>query len=407
MSGGGRRSSMKNAILDRSAKYEKKVVRFLRDIVAIPSFSTEEEKVVERIGSEMADLGYDEVRTDALGSVIGRIGNGPKTILFDSHIDTVGVGDPAAWAHDPVRGKVTGGSVWGRGTSDNKGGLASMVYGGRIIRDLALDAGFTVLVVGSVMEEDCDGLPYRSLVEEDGTRPDFVCLGESTGLKIYRGHRGRMEMKVTVKGKSCHASAPERGVNAVYAMAPVVAGIEKLNRRLKKDAELGKGTIAVSKIECRTPSLNAVPDRAVIYLDRRLTAGETKRSALAEVRKVVGAKGKVEILRYERPSYKGHVLPVEKYYPTWKLPEGHPLVQAGVDAYRELFRRRPRIGFWTFSTNGVYTMGTAKIPTIGFGPSEEKFAHSTGDRCPVDHLVKSAAFYAALPRSLRGRVKGK
>jgi len=121
----------------------------------------------------------------------------------------------------------------------------------------------------------------------------------------------------------------------------------------------------------------------------------------------VNRKGKVEILTYERPSYKGHVLPMEKYYPTWKLPENHDLVQAGADAFKSLFKRKPVIDFWTFSTNGVYTMGVAKIPTIGFGPSEEKYAHSTGDRCPVDHLVKAAAFYAALPRALRERKKKK
>lgn len=394
---------MSNTIVDRAARYEKKMVRFLRDIVAIPSMSAGEEKVVERIGSEMTDLGYDEVRTDKLGNVIGRIGKGKKTILFDSHVDTVDVGDRASWAHDPFQGKLDSKFVWGRGASDNKGGLAAMVYGGRVLRDLALDAGYTILVVGSVMEEDCDGLCYKSLIEEDRTRPDFVCLGESTNLRIYRGHRGRMEIKVTVAGRSCHASAPHRGVNAVYKIAPIVQGIEKLNKRLKNDRDLGRGTIAVSKIECRTPSLNAVPDRATIYLDRRLTAGETKRSALAEVRKIVDRKGKVEILTYERSSYKGHVLPMEKYYPTWKLPEKHELVQAGANAFRDLFRKKPVIDFWTFSTNGVYTMGVAGIPTIGFGPSEEKYAHTPGDRCPVDHMVKAAAFYAALPRALRNQ----
>ncbi len=398
---------MKNAVLDRAAKYEKKVVRFLRDIVAIPSMSGEEKEVVERVGNEMTDLGYDEVRTDKLGNVIGRIGKGKKTILFDSHLDTVDIGDPDNWSHDPFKGKLDSRFVHGRGTSDNKGGLASMVYGGRVLRDLALDGGYTILVVGSVMEEDCDGLCYKSMIEEDKTRPDFVCLGESTNLRIYRGHRGRMEIKVTVGGKSCHASAPHRGVNAVYKITPIIQGIEKLNRRLKNDKDLGKGTIAVTKVDCRTASLNAVPDQAVIYLDRRLTKGESKKSAVAEVRKIVQRTGKVEVLTYERKSWKGHTLPMEKYFPTWVLPEEHDLVQAGADAFRELFSRRPKIDFWTFSTNGVYTMGIAGIPTIGFGPSEEKFAHSPLDRCPIDHLVKASAFYAALPTALRGRLTSK
>lgn len=382
------------------------MVRFLRDLVALPSPSGEEEAVVQRIGSEMTTLGYDEVRTDRLGNIIGRIGKGKKTILFDSHIDTVGIGDPASWPHDPYTGKLENGVVHGRGASDNKGGLAAMVYGGRLVRDLAADADFTILVVGSVMEEDCDGLCYKSMIEEERVRPDFVVLGEATGLKVYRGHRGRVEMKVTTRGRSCHASAPERGKNAVYAMTPIVKGIEDLNGRLKDDAFLGAGTVAVTKIECDTPSLNAVPDRATIYLDRRLTAGETKRTALAEVKKVVGNAGKVEILEYRRPSWTGHVLPMEKYFPSWVLPEEHVLVRSAVDAYRGLFARKPVVSRWVFSTNGTYTMGIAGIPTIGLGPSEERFAHSTGDRCPSEHLVKAAAFYAALPRALRARLEG-
>ncbi|RPJ40816.1 MAG: hypothetical protein EHM19_13065 [Candidatus Latescibacterota bacterium] len=237
-------------------------------------------------------------------------------------------------------------------------------------------------------------------------RPDFVVLGESTGLRLYRGHRGRMEIRVSTRGKSCHASAPERGENAIYRMVPVVRNIERLGAKLRYDRFLGKGSAAVTHIECRTPSLNAVPDRASIVIDRRLTAGETKRSALAEVKKAAGPGASVEVLRYERASYTGHLLPMEKYFPSWVLPESHPLVAAGVDAYRSLFRKKPAVGRWTFSTNGTYTMGIAGIPTIGLGPSEEKFAHSILDRCPADHLVKAAAFYAALPRALRARLSG-
>ena len=397
---------MEKAILHRAAGYEKRTARFLRDIVRIPSPSGGEKEVVERIGSEMSDLGFDEVRTDRLGNIIGRIGRGKKTLLFDSHIDTVGIGDPAAWPHDPFVGKLEKGVIHGRGASDNKGGIAAMVYGGRLIRDLAADGGFTILVVGSVMEEDCDGLCYKSMIEEEKIRPDFVVLGEATGLRIYRGHRGRVEIKVTTRGRSCHASAPERGRNAVYRIAPIIQGIERLNRRLKSDRFLGKGTVAVTKIECETPSLNAVPDQAVIYLDRRLTAGETKRSALAEIRKIVGREGKVEILHYAEPSHTGHLLPMEKYFPSWVLPGDHALVRSATDAWRGLFRRKPTVSRWTFSTNGTYTMGIAGIPTIGLGPSEERFAHSILDRCPTDHLVTAAAFYAALPRALRARLEG-
>ncbi|RPJ44374.1 MAG: M20/M25/M40 family metallo-hydrolase, partial [Candidatus Latescibacterota bacterium] len=161
-------------IRDRAELYREPMVRFLRDLVAIPSPSGEEKAVVERIRGEMEEIGFDEVRTDRIGNVIGRIGSGKGIVLFDSHVDTVGIGDPGAWPHDPYEGKYEGGIVYGRGASDNKGGVAAMVYGARVLRDLALDAGFTILVVGSVMEEDCDGLCYKSLIEEEGIRPDFV-----------------------------------------------------------------------------------------------------------------------------------------------------------------------------------------------------------------------------------------
>ncbi|MBM3320157.1 MAG: YgeY family selenium metabolism-linked hydrolase [Candidatus Eisenbacteria bacterium] len=397
---------MREALIDRAEGYRERMTRFLRDLIAIPSPSGEEGKVVARIGEEMAALGFDEVRTDRIGNIIGRIGKGSRILLFDSHVDTVGIGDPDAWPHDPFRGKVEGEIVFGRGASDNKGGVAAMVYGGRLIRDLALDGGFTILVVGSVMEEDCDGLCYKSLIEEEKVRPDFVVLGEATGLRIYRGHRGRVEMRVETRGRSCHASAPERGKNAVYRMAPIVQGIERLGPKLRTDRFLGKGSAAVTHIDCRTPSLNAVPDRASIVIDRRLTAGETKASALREVRRIAGKEGKVEILEYRKPSHTGHVLPMEKYFPSWVLPADHALVLAGADAYRTLVRRKPAIGRWTFSTNGTYTMGIAGIPTIGLGPSEERFAHSILDRCPINHLTAAAAFYAALPRALRARLEG-
>jgi putative selenium metabolism hydrolase len=166
---------------------------------------------------------------------------------------------------------------------------------------------------------------------------------------------------------------------------------------------LGKGSIAVSKIDCDTASLNAIPDRCRVFIDRRLTEGETRTSALEELERVVAEKGDVEVLTYSEPSHTGLVRTTEKYYPTWILDEDHPLVTAGVEAGARALGREPRIGRWTFSTNGVASAGRLGIPTIGFGPSEEKWAHSVLDQCPVDHLVKSIAYYAALPAAITSK----
>jgi putative selenium metabolism hydrolase len=333
-----------------------------------------------------------------MGNILGRIGSGKTVVMMDSHTDTVGVGDPKEWAWDPYRGKVENGYVYGRGACDQRAGMASMVYAGKMIKQLGLGGDYTLYVVGSVQEEDCDGLPWLYILREDGIRPDCVVITEPSSLRIYRGHRGRMEIEVHLRGKSCHASAPERGDNPIYKTARLVAEVEKLNTRLRADPFLGKGTIAVTEIRSLSPSLCAVPGACSIHLDRRLTAGETKETALAEVKALPGAEAaEIEILSYDTPSYTGLRYPMEKYYPTWVLAESHPVTQAAVRTYRALWNKAPVVDKWTFSTNGVGSMGLMGVPTIGFGPGEEKVAHSVVERVPIRHLVEAAQFYAAFP----------
>ena len=383
--------------------YRDAVTQFLRAIVALPSPSCAEKEVAERVVSEMKKLDYDDAFIDPMGNAIGRIGSGSTKVVLDAHMDTVGIGDRGAWAHDPFEGKLEDGIVFGRGASDNKGAVAAEVYGGRLIADRGLDgADATVYVVGTVMEEDCDGLALGYVLTETIPGVHAVVLGECTDLAVYRGHRGRMEIGVTTKGVSAHASAPDRGENAVAAMAPIVTQITELNDRLAHDDFLGKGTVAVTKIECETASLNAIPDKCTIYLDRRLTEGETRESAVAEVTGLDAARNaEVAVLTYAEPSYTGLVRSTDKYYPTWTLPEDHALVRAGVAAGQAALGAPPGVDKWTFSTNGVWSAGHLGIPTIGFGPSQERWAHSVLDQCPIDDLVASIAFYAALPAAVR------
>jgi putative selenium metabolism hydrolase len=378
------------------------VTTFLRDLIAIPSPSCGEADVAQRVLVEMKRLAYDEAYTDPMGNVIGRVGDGALKLVLDAHLDTVGVGDPQRWPQDPYAGALRDGIVFGRGASDNKGAVAAQVYAGAVLAQRGLEgADVTVYVVGTVMEEDCDGLALGYVLSETIGGADAVVLGECTGLDVYRGHRGRMEMKVTKVGRSAHASAPERGDNAVTAMAPLVIDVHALNQRLEPGGLLGKGTIAVSKIECATASLNAIPDLCSIYLDRRLGDGETQDSALSEMRSLPHfGNASIDVPLYAEPSYTGMTLKTEKYYPTWLLEDGHVLVRAGLAAGEAVMGRRPDVGQWTFSTNGVASAGRMGIPTIGFGPSEERWAHTVEDQCPVDHLVTSMAFYAALPRAL-------
>lgn len=386
--------------------YEADMVKFLRDMIRIPSESTQERDVILRIKEEMEKVGFDEVIIDPMGNVLGRIGNGKTIIAMDAHIDTVGIGSREEWTYDPYEGKLEDGVIWGRGASDQEAGMAGMVYGAKIIKDLDLGGDYTVWITGTVLEEDCDGLCWQYIIQENIIpRPDCVVITEPTNLNIYRGHRGRMEIGVTTYGVSCHGSAPDRGKNAVYMMSRVVAQIEELNPRLKDHDFLGKGTVTVSYIDCKTPSLCAVPNQAYIHLDRRLTHGETEESAVAEVVDAVKRAGlqdgeyKVEVLMYETPSYTGLVYPTKKYYPTWLLEEGHPVLEASTTAFRKLFDKEPKVDKWTFSTNGIATMGMHGIPTVGFGPAHEVYAHSVNDQCPVEHLVDAASWYALFPKT--------
>ena len=187
-------------ILELARKYEKEVSNFLVDIAKIESLSGGEGKVVERISAEMKKIGFDKVWVDGLGSVIGQIGTGKKKIAFDAHIDTVNVGNRSLWNFDPHDAHIKDGKIWGRGVADQKGGMASMVYAGKIIKELGLAKDSNVYMVGSVMEEDCDGLCWQHLIKEDGLKPNLVVLTEPTSLNIYRGHRGRMEIEVAVSG---------------------------------------------------------------------------------------------------------------------------------------------------------------------------------------------------------------
>ncbi len=390
-------------ITAQAKHYEPQMVSFLRDLVAIPSTSSNEEKVIARIRQEMENTGaFDRIWTDPMGNLFGQVGTGSRLIAVDAHVDTVGVGNPDEWQHDPFEGKVEDGFVYGRGAGDQEGAVPSMVYAGKIIKDLGLkNDQWTLLVVFTVQEEDCDGLCWQYIVNEGKIRPECVVVTDSTNTKILRGHRGRMEIGVTVYGRSAHGSMPHKGDNAVYKIAKIVSQIEKLNDTLTKNEFLGKGTITVSYVDCQTPSLCAVPNQAYIHLDRRVTEGETKESALEEVRQAIALAGvegaEVKLNNYAKPSWTGLVYETECYFPTWLFPQSDPHVQAASDTYRRLFNEEPTVSRWTFSTNGVAIAGIFGIPCVGFGPAEEEVAHTVNDRVPIEHLVKCAAFYAAYP----------
>ena len=440
------------AIKKAAQGYQADMSRFLRDMISHPSESCEEKEVVMCIKAEMEKLGYDKVEIDGLGNVIGWMGSGKKIIAIDSHIDTVGIGNISNWEQDPYKGYETEDIIYGRGGSDQEGGMASAVYGAKIMKDLDLiPVGYKIMVVGSVQEEDCDGMCWQYIVnkyfpskEEAQKRIEFVISTEPTDGGIYRGHRGRMEIRVDVKGVSCHGSAPERGDNAIYKMADILQDVRALNenddadgteikglvKRLNpkynpehwEDARfLGRGTCTVSQIFYTSPSRCAVADSCAISIDRRMTAGETWDSCLKEIEdlpavKKYGGDVKVSMYMYDRPAWTGTVYETECFFPTWINKETAAHVQALIDAHHALWgekrighkdadpkldamhlRERPLTDKWTFSTNGVSIQGRYGIPCVGFGPGAESQAHAPNEITWKQDLVTCAALYAAVP----------
>ena len=435
------------AIKKAAQDYRPAMAKFLRDMIAIPSESCQEEGVVRRIAQEMESLGYDKVEFDKLGNVIGWMGTGDRIIALDSHIDTVGIGNIENWEADPYQGYETDEVIYGRGGSDQEGGMAAATYGARIMKDLDLiPQGYRIMVVGSVQEEDCDGMCWQSIVNEYFNGPEdarnqveFVISTEPTDGGIYRGHRGRMEIRVDMHGVSCHGSAPERGDNAIHKMAEVLLNIRDLNENPAdgsteinglvkmldpkfnpehyEDARfLGRGTCTVSQIFYTSPSRCAVADSCAISIDRRMTAGETWESCLDEIRNLPAAKKygddvKVSMYMYDRPSWTGEVYETEAYFPTWINKETAPHVKALVDAHKAMFgderigcepsmdkrTGRPLCDKWTFSTNCVSIQGRYGIPCVGFGPGAESQAHAPNEITWKQDLVTCAALYAAVP----------
>ncbi len=387
-------------VIGRAEEYGPAMAKFLREMVAIPSESGREGEVIQRIKKEMEQVGFDRVEIDPMGNVLGYIGSGRHLVAMDAHVDTVGVGNPDNWEHDPFRGYEDEEVIVGRGTSDQEGGMASMVYAGRIIKDLGLEADYTLLVTGTVQEEDCDGLCWQYIIEESRIRPEFVVCTEPTCCRIHRGQRGRMEIKVTVGGVSAHGSAPERGDNAIFKMARILGELQELHGRLKDDPFLGKGSLTVTEIFFTSPSRCAVADSCTVSVDRRLTRGETWQGALEEIRRLPAVKkfgAEISMYDYDRPSYTGLVYPTECYFPAWVLEEDHPVCKTLVDSYAALFGSEPVVDKWTFSTNGVSIMGRCGIPCIGFGPGHEDQAHAPNERTWKSELVRAAAMYAVIP----------
>ncbi len=398
------------------------LIEFARDLVRIPSLPTQEREVARRLKKEMQKVGFAVskkkdptasafVRNDRVGNIVGELAfslaPNAKKLLFEGHMDTVDVGDEAAWKHPPYSAEMKNGTIYGRGAVDMKSSLAAMVYAAKLLLDNDVRLDGAMYIVGIVQEEPSEGAALRVLVEEEGLKPDYVVLGEPSNLMVSRGHRGRMEMIVDVEGKAAHAATPRLGVNAIYEAALVVGEVETKDYPAPPPpyTDLGKGTIAVTQIESFANSRNAVPARCRLYLDRRLTWGDTEERALKEVRRMISdcrVTANVCVNESEYRSYTNYPMRVREYYPAWMISEDHPLVQASLRAARAVLGRSVETSLWQFSTDGVYSMGEAGIPTVGFGPGEEKYAHTVDEQIRAADIIEAAEVYAQMAIEILG-----
>ncbi len=387
--------------------------RFLADLIRIRSYTGQERPAVERTLEELRAIGCDEVWMDSAGNALGRIGRGPRVLLYDAHLDTNEVADEREWPHPPLEPVVEGSGpdavMYGLGASDCKGGVAAIVYGAAILAALKRESSevsedlrrlfdeVSVVVMGATLEEDAEGFALRSLVERDGLRPEVVLLAEATDLTLRRGQRGRCEIRVRTEGRAVHASQPHLGESAILKMLPVISALEAMNPHLPVDPIWGRGTQVVSLIEGpHTP--NSVPGWCEVAVDRRLTPGETPESVLAGIRSCVEPLGATARIP-DQPvlTHTGLRLDGPSFYPGWLLAEEHPLLAAGQSTCRALFGREAGVDVWRFSTDGTYSAGAAGIPTLGFGPEEEPFVHTALDQVNLAKLRHAAEFYALFP----------
>ena len=387
-------------IAARTQDYAQDIFNFACELIKIESNSGDERAVAALVEEKMQQLGFDDVIVDRMGNVRGSVGTGQTLICADGHMDVVGAGNEAQWTRSPYSGEQDDEHLYGRGASDMKAAIAAMVYAGKVIQDLELGNDFTFMACATVQEEPCEGLAWEYLIEKEGLYPDFVIIAEPSDDLISLAQKGRMEFKISVTGKSAHASAPHMGNNAIYSMAKIVAELETLNDNMEiEDEDLGKGTLVVSEIVSRAPSRSSVADHCEISIDRRLTWGESPEYALNQVKQlssVVAADAVVEFHTFKEPSYTGLIPQKECTFPAWKIEKDHHLTSSTVSAYEHLFNTSPTLTTWPFSTNGVAIMGKHNIPVIGYGPGVLEACHVPNEYVKKEQVLRAAMMYAAM-----------
>lgn len=420
--------TMISAIKEITDELYPKMVAFGQKLVQTPSISGTEGTLADLDLAEMQKLGYDEVFRDAHGNIVGLVkGTEPgPTIMYNSHMDHVSPGDVANWqGYDPYGGQIDvcqvdtqdkqpdqAECIHGRGASDVKCGEAVQIYTGGLLVKLR-EKGFpfkgTFMFTGVVQEEPAEMVGMLHLVDktlpEKGLTYDAMVSSEATSLKVYCGHRGRVEMLITVYGRTSHGSAPWLGINAIYKAIPLIKRIkDELYPALPSDPDLGQASVSLNIIECSPGALSIVPDKCLLSLDRRTLPGETAASAIAQIQAIIDDlaakdpefKADVIVKSAVETSYTGLAYKAAKDMSPWKISQEHGFVKAA-EAALEAVGQTVSYGYWDFGTDASKTCGIDRKPTLGYSPMQEQYAHTPYDKCRTDFmktaLVGNAAIY--------------
>jgi succinyl-diaminopimelate desuccinylase len=377
------------------------LVNFTRKLVQTPSLPGHEDQLANLVATEMRLLDFDEVTADDMGNVVGWIrgGRGP-TLMFNGHMDHVDPGPAAGWPHPPYGGDVAADELWGRGSVDMKGPLAAMVYAAGLAKRYALPLPGDLVVAGVVMEE-IGGAGTRGLTRR--LKPDLAVVGEASGGRLMRGHRGRIELVVRVTGRAAHASVPNKGINPHYTLARFLAQIETLP--MTPDEVFGSSSVAPTLYRTDQTSANVIPAEAQLTLDWRNVPGETPEQIVERVNRLLagclspGVEGAVSVATSRFASYTGYVEDAPAIFSSFVVPADHPFLNAARRVLGETLGQPPEVDVWRFATDGGW-LAAAGVTTIGFGPGDPALAHTSLERMPIGALVDGLAGYMALASRL-------
>lgn len=372
------------------------LIGFTQNLIQTPSLSMQEEDAANLVAKKMQEIGFDEVAIDPIYNVVGHIyGDDPEPeLIFNGHIDHVPPGEML----EPYSGKIADGSKYGvkgqviegRGACDMKSAVASMIYAAKALKENGVRLDKTFAMTAVVREEMAKGEGILRLLEQGGLKGKMAVSGEATRLQVHLGHRGKLEFTLRVKGKTSHASNPYRGINAVYKMCDFIQDMRE-HYSLPSHPMLGDCTFTVIDIVSGPGRLGPItPDWCEIALDRRYLPEETAASVQKEIEALIDKRGDKD------PDFKGMVELVKDFPPLY-CPEDEHIVTIIREAREAVLGDRGDLSVWKFGVDGTFIQ-RAGIPCAGFGPGDERFAHTPEDHVSITDLISSCEVYAEIIR---------